>query len=297
MNLIICLLLLSITACGGSKKKEQEVAIPANHQRLLNKYIEKLTFLESKKDPASGWIDAQSCDAMLWNGKYACGGGKPNLVASEYAAEPGRFGRRPAPDCWNPEQGDVGSKTTWSRDMGMGLMAGAWCTKNLAALERHADYGTKKNWKMGEPLDDGRAVYTPSIIGILYQTIFYLGGKDSTARVWPSVYSSGLDDFQAHLQMIDIWLRGEMSRVDTDLSLDISKTMYERIQEHSDREPNCAFYSYMRGIYDGSLDKTTDLLIESGDPRCQYVRGGDLVSDVEWLFTAGLTLKKIKVID
>ncbi len=298
-TMIVLVVPIFFISCGifEKKEKEKDVGLPVNYEMLLEKYKEKLSLIDSKKDIQSGWADAKSCDAMLWAGKYACGGGAPNLAASEYAAEPGRFGRRPAPDCWNPVDGDIGSKTTWSRDMGIGLIAGVWCTGKRDILERHADYGTKKNWKMGEPLDDGRTVYTPSIIGVLYQAIFYLGGKDSPARVWPSVYSSGLDDYQAHLQMIDIWLRGEMSRREIDLSLDISQTMWDRVKEHAEREPNCPFYHYMRGIYDGSLDYATKLLIESDKPECQYVRGGELVPDVEWLFTARLILKKIKVIE
>jgi len=285
---------LVLTSCGGPKKKEIEPGLPANIQRLVNKYTETLAATKASADPVDGWIEKTECDGVLWAGKYACGGGNPVITAAEYPDAPGKFNRRPAPYC-NAETGN--SKTTWSRDMGMGLISYAWCKKDKAVLERHADYGTKKNWMMGEPLADGRTVYTPSIIGMLYQTIYKLGGKDSQGRVWPSVYSGGLDDYEAHLQMVDIWLRGEMDGKQTDLNLDISQTMYERVKEHSDREPTCPFYQYMRGIYDGSLESTTDLLIGSDSPGCQYVRGGPGAVTAEWLFVSRLTLKKFGLVE
>lgn len=292
--LSLCIL-LGVYECGQwSKKSEADTPAPTNIQSLKSKYDEVLDEAKKKADPTDGWIEKSECDGMLWAGKYLCGGGSPKLEAAEYPNEPGKFNRRPSPYC-GEEFGN--SKTTWSRDMGMGLMSGAWCSKNREILERHASYGTKKNSMMGEPFADGRAVYTPSIIGILYQVIYSLGGADTTARHTPSIFSSGLDDYQAHLQMIDIWLRGETARREIDLSLDISQTMYERVKEHSDREPTCPFYQYMRGIYDGSLETVTSLLLESDKPKCQYVRGSDGVFTSEWLFVAKLTLKKFGAVE
>jgi hypothetical protein len=297
IHIFLCAILL--TTCG-KKKKEAEVPQPVKYTQLKDMYIRKLSDAKTLASPEHGWVEYSECDGMLWAGKYLCGGGTPSLKSAEYPNDEGRFNRRPSPYC-GEEFGN--SKTTWSRDMGMGLLSGAWCARDRDILERHASYGTKKNWIMGEPFADGRVVYTPSIIGILYQTIYSLGGADTTVRKTPSIYSSGLDDYQAHLQMLDIWLRGETTGLHALIAeegkpdeattyLDISSTMWERVKEHSDREPECPFYQYLRGIYDGSLDKTTDLLLASESPKCQYVRGGEHVPLIEWLFTAKLTLKK-----
>jgi hypothetical protein len=155
-------------------------------------------------------------------------------------------------------------------------------------------YGKAKNWSMGEPYADGRAVYSPAIIGMFYQTIYKMGGDDNSSRMWPSIYSEGLDDYQAHLQMLDIWIRGEVEG--QSLNLDISATMWDRIKEHSDREPECPFYTFMRGIYDGSLDKTVDLLLEFESPKCSYLRGAKGVYTSEWLFIAKQTLERFGVV-
>lgn len=297
-NLFSLFMLLALTlSCKNHKEKD-----PAPNTRsseLKIHYDAALAAALAKAGP-DGWIN-YDCDGMLWTGKFACGGGSPNFAAAEYESS-GRMNRRPPPFC-GPE--DDSSKTTWSRDMGMGLISGAWCTQNLEVLKRHASYGISKNWEMGSPLADGRAIYTPSIIGILYQTIHAMGGEDSPNRAWPSVYSPGLNDFEAHLQMIDIWLRGGIGeathtpvglprRETIDLSLiDISNAMYERIKEHSDREAECPFYQYLRGLYDyGNLDRTIELLLSSDKPNCTYVRGDDSET-AEWLFVAKQTLTRM----
>lgn len=287
------LAVLLITSCG-KKKSESEVSVSPIAGKLHDAYKSKLAEAKASADPTTGWLEQSECDGMLWTGKYNCGGGEAKLSYAEYPDVPGKFNRRPPPYCG----ADFGnSATTWSRDMGMGLIASAWCTKDRDILERHASYGTKKNWIMGEPFADGRVVYTPSIIGILYQAIYSLGGSDTTARSFPSIYSSGLVDFEAHLQMVDIWLRGEFDGRERNLELDATSTQWSRIKEHSDRQANCPFYQYMRGIYEGSLERPASLLLQSGTPDCDYVRGGPSAIASEWLFVARLTLKKMGLVE
>lgn len=300
--ILLCIYAFVMSGCG--RKAEQDSNENPRANDLAAKYVAKLDDAKHKASP-DGWLTPNDCDGMLWAAKYSCGGGSVKITASEYADEPGRFNRRPLPFCGVENKT---SDTTWSRDMGMGLISAAWCRQDLDVLKRHATYGIAKNWQMGQPLADGRAVYTPSLIGILYQVIYSLHGEDSPNRAWPSIYSPGLDDYQAHLQMLDVWLRGEMaSEADKPrkpaegeaLTLDISNTMYMRIKEHSDREPDCPFYQYLRGVYDGSMDRPLDLLLASDKPSCSYARGESLdnVLLAEWLFSAKLVLKKLKIIN
>lgn len=166
------------------------------------------------RDPETGWLDVDGCDAMIWSGKYAAVRYTTGVDIESAQIEPGKWSRRPLPPCWSSDGGDVGSKTTWSRDMFIaGLGPWAWRTNRLDVLQDHATYGKAHNWQMGEPVADGRTIYTPSLIGILYQMIFYMGGEDSVNRVWPSIYVKGLTDYQAHLQVMDIWVRGEIGEL------------------------------------------------------------------------------------
>lgn len=290
--LILLCVLAGATNCS-KKKEEKSISASPRKAELQAVFTEKLaqSKLERSKD---GWLGTADCDAILWTGKYSCAADGVNITTAEYPDQPGRFNRRPAPFC----EVDQGSKTSWSRDMGMGLFTYAWCNKNLAVLERHASYGTSKQWKMGEPLDDGRVVYTPSVIGHLYQVIFTLGGEDNANRVWPSIYSEGLTDFQAHLQVMDIWLRGELANKTTlaDSSDAISSIMFDRIKEHVGREPMCPMFNLLNGVYNsGELNTTIDLLLGT-TWTCTYLHTDERTSHVfltEWLFVASQVLKKI----
>lgn len=290
------ILLLSVLLISCGKDKDQIDPVPSPRLQELKEAFEKNQALALElRDPATGWISVSDCDAMIWAGKYSCSLGEAstvNLRASEYPEQPGRFDRRPPPFCWTKELGDQGSKTTWSRDMGIaGLIPAAWCKKDLKLLEDHAAFGEANNWNMGEPVADGRGIYSNGLIGILYSTIKELGGENNEKRKLPSFYFPGLNDYQAHLQMMDIWIRGEMKD-------SISSVMRDRIKEHSKREPDCPFYSYLNGLYSGSQDRTVELLLGSNEPKCSYVRSNEKEkSDLaEWLFVTRLTLDQFPML-
>lgn len=326
LRIAVALVLLGLCACKGKSKDAKDPNPNEKKEALTALYQEKLALAEQWADPELGnWINTTDCDAALWMGKYSCADGIPevDMTVAEYAAQPGRFDRRPPPgSCWNPKDGDIGSKTTWSRDMGKGLYRWAWCNQKLDALERHAKYGSSKTWKMGEPLDDGRVVYTPAMIGELYELIHALGGEDNPGRIWPTAYPTGLDDYQAHLQVLSIQIRAEIAEefgqlalgpqkpvgkiLSTDdgdfkardgaslMLLDVSETMYARLKEHAEREPECAYYQYMLGVYDGSMDKALELLLTDSS-KCQYVREGASkeIQLAEWLAVASSVLRRL----
>ena len=284
----ILLILLIMTSCSRrSPKKKIAPTTPA--YLLLDAYNNALAEAKAAASQSNGWLEESECDAMLWAGKYACGGGKPLLEYAEYVETPGKFNRRPEPHC-GVAAGN--SATTWSRDMGMGLLIGAWCNWDSTIMTRHMNYGKSKDWSMGEPYADGRAIYTPAIIGMFYQAIYRISGADNSSRKWPSIYSEGLNDYQAHLQIIDIWIRSE---IDDKPDLDVSTTQWERIKEHYRREPMCAFYSYMYGAHEGNLDDTISILLDPTPTACTYLRGSEHVTTSEWLFVAKLTLEKMGI--
>lgn len=291
LPLLLCVLFTLGFGCS-KKNGEKDVSPVANASQLQTKFNEAMAEA-ADRETKDGWLDVDGCDSMLFTGKYSCAAlGRVTIEAAEYSASPGRFNRRPTPFC----EAGAGSSTSWSRDMGKGLFAYAWCNHDLDALKRHAAYGNANFWKMGEPLGDGRVLYTPAMIGELYEVIYALGGEDNPNRLWPDAYPSGQTDYEAHLQMMSIWLRGEVDSAKKEIDLDISNGMLARVKEHADAEPNCPFYQYMRGVYDSAdLSSTTDLLL--GDAwGCSYFHSDNRQDDVylaEWLFAAKLTLKKL----
>lgn len=300
------LFLLPLLVLSCLSKKKEETKEPNTNERtpeLAARYQENLALAETLRNPINRWLTPKDCDGMIWAGKYSCGGGDPDIRAAEYPEEKGRFDRRPPPYCWTPELGDQGSKTTWSRDMGIaGLFPHALCKRDLQILADHAAFGESAKWEMGQPLADGRAIYTPAVIGSLYSLIYALGGPSDKKRGWTGIYPKGLDDYKAHLQMMDIWMRLEISGPlpplpgePIEFSADLSKTLVDRINEHADREPQCPFYQFMKGRFSGSQDRTVDLLLSSNEPACSYVRGESLalVQLSEWLFVARATLAEL----
>lgn len=309
MKLLAILIALFFVGCKTHDGADDQT--PSKIDQLREWYDGQLAKAEEIRDPVNNWLTPDSCDGMLWTGKYAS---SPqvnfvNMEAAEDPINPGKFHRRPIP-CWTPADGSVGSKTTWSRDMGMGLIVWAYRKNQLAPLIRHSQYGKAHNWQMGEPIADGRVIYTPAIIGLLHQVIYSLGGPDDPNRIWGNIYSSGLDDYHAHLQMLDIWLRGSIGEKSNDadaipanpansLTAGVSGVMYDRIIEHAAREPKCLFFQFMKSRYTtGNYDSTVDALLGGFDGwGCQYGRFDEPNSHhqlSESIWVAGLILERFK---
>ena len=280
------LILLALFGCAQEKNKPSEPVEGDKASELRELHAKRIAEADALSDNEWHWLTPDDCDGMLWSAKAAAGGQQGvNLAGAEYE-DAGRFGRRPPPDCWADGQ-DNGSKSTWSRDMGLGLIYAAVRTKDLALLERHAAYGVKNKWKMGEPEADGRVFYTPAMIGLLYQAIHFLGGEDNPARQVPDVYISGLDDFQAHLQVLSILLRGEIEGGIRDVMLD-------RLREHAKREPESPFYLAALATYDGAPDAAVEACLK--DSVSSYVRCGEFrrCQLADLIFSCDLVLRKLK---
>lgn len=301
MKRTVSLLLTAFLSVSCGLLERRREAPPESNDRLAELktlYAAKLAEAAALRDPATGWLARNDCDGMIWAGQYAAATSVVgvDIGAAEYPERSGRFSRRPFPSCWTPEGGDQGSKTTWSRDMFVGgLLPYAWYNGNRDVLERHAAYGREHNWQMGEPLADGRAVYTPALIGLLYKSIEALGGDYNVNSAWPDVYPSGLTDYEAHLQAMSILLHGEVAAKLTDaaLALDISNTMFERIVGHAEREPSEPLFAYILAKYDGKATHVLDLLLDPAMPMAGFVR-----CEVEaecklahWLFVASRTIE------
>ena len=245
------LILLILTSCSCSKPVDRKPPLKFQNAELVAaRNFDLLEQAEDERD-FNGWLVAD-CDGMLWTAKYASarGVGGVDILAAEI--EPGRFGRSHENDC----------DEHWSRDMGLMFIIWAHRTGNLPALERHAAYGREHNWKMGT--GDGRTIYTPQMVGHLYQAIFDLGGEDNANRMWPVIYPGGLDDYHAHLQMLGINFRFEADKV--------TEIMVKRIKEHAEREPSCGFYQVMLGTYTGDFSQAIRILSQDDKNKCEYVR-------------------------
>lgn len=263
---------------GTETETEPTPIEPTLIEQLQEKYDARLAEARAEADPATGWMDLTGCDEMLWTGKFAGVSGTVDIRAASYETR-GKYYRNPT----------IGScSSAWSRDMGLGFFTYAWMQNDRSALEGHATYGLKHDWFMG-PVTDGREIYTPNMVGLLYQLIYRLGGEDNINRKWPSTYPSGLNDYHAHLQMLQIWLRNEADG-------EVTKKMRDRVFAHSDRQASCPFYNVMAHAFtDGDFTEGISLLIAFDRPQCDYLRCGNdkTCFDAEWLWSAQLILDRI----
>ena len=279
MLLTFCILI----SCGVVDKKDPPHETDIEDVKL---HLAALKTIALNDADENGWISTD-CDGMLWNGKYAAATSLGDITSSEFDAS-GRFGRTPAKRCFE-EGKDNGSKSTWSRDMAIGFIYWAFRTDDLDVLQRHSNYGTSNQWKMGEPLSDGRVLYNPGLIGLLYNAIYSLGGSKNTNRLWPSIWPSGLVDYEAHLQVLKIALVGEIAESLNEADamprrpltgnlglLSVSTTMFKRLEEHAAREPNNVFFQAVLAKYTGEYDTAIDLCTSSSVGS--YVRCDDNTS-------------------
>lgn len=309
MNYLLCIFLLGLISCTKDKDKQTPAADPRT-EALKSLYFEKLEEAYQVRDKDNGWLSRNDCDGMIWSGPYAGSRGVAdvNIEAAEYPKATGKFGRRPPPWCWTKEGGDQGSKTEWSRDMFIaGLLPYAWLKERRDILERHAAYGKANNWQMGEPVADGRTLYTPGLISVLFKAIHAMGGPKDANSIWPNFFPSGLVDYEAHLQVMSIWIQGEIAerlgdsdaipqgpegdvtKPEPGVSLRVSNEMYLRLQEHAARQPSCALYQATYGMYSGDMGPALDSLL--GSNSCDYIRCSDDQCQLsEWIFAASLTL-------
>lgn len=290
--ILSALSVLTLTSCA--KSRESVPAKPDGRvSQLVERYGQVVAELDAIRQP-NGW-PTNDCDGMIWAGRDAIAEPeKVNILLAEYPDQPGRFKRRPELVC----------EITWSRDMGIaGVIPYAFLTGQRDILERHAAYGVANNWWMGNHADDGRDFYTPAMVGLLYKAIFALGGESSPRALWPSIYPSGLDDYQLHLEVMDIFLHGRIAdklgekdqKPQLGASLTISDTMYQVLEYAVTKEPNDPLYAYILGEYSGDLSPAVSLLLDPAEPVGGYVRcdGGDGCKKAHWIFAAFLTLERL----
>jgi hypothetical protein len=307
LKFLIFLLVIAVVACGRPRGKIEVAQPDGRVPALRTKYQNNLAEAVQLRDPVTGWLTPTDCDGALWTGKYAAATGVEgvDMTASEYPFAPGKFARRPilfGPCVVNDNRG-----SSWSRDMGTGLLAYGWLKKDLPLLERHAAYGNTHHWVMGDPIGDGRSVYTPAMIGKLYETIYALGGTANDNRLWPDLYPTGKVDYESHLEVMSIWQRGEIDAAVRGIStqgvsedgtglLDISAKALVILQEQVTRDPRDPLFQAVYGQYTGNMSPAIDAcLAEDGYAgsyvRCDKPRTCQLAA---WLFACDIVLRAYK---
>jgi hypothetical protein len=169
--------------------------------------------------------------------------------------------------------------------MGMGLLWWTWRTKDKRAIGDHINYGLAHTWKMGEPFADGRVMYTPNMIALCYRVHGKLVGHSYVEEGIGDIYSMGLTDYEAHLTVLGILLRGE-----------IIGSIWQRhlkiIEEQAKRQPRAPLYASAKAIYTGSYQQAVDALLDPVFP--DYISNNERAAGelADAIFAGDLILRR-----
>ena len=332
MKLFFILFLLA--ACGKEK---------SDHELTRSEKVEKVEELQARRLASidlstRGWALPNSCDGFLYSALFAAA--DPSMCEkfdwkwAEDDQHQGKLHRRgrlydaagemTQNYCWTEETGDIGAKADWSRDMGVGAFAYGWRCKNLEFLSRHMRHCEENSiagvgCRMGDPIADGRTVYTPQIMGEMYQAIYALdSARNSFGRFWPHLYPDDFlpGTFQVHLLLISIAMRGEIASYQGDdenvpspkeeteqkityyddsyeltTVLKISSLMFKRIKKYADEDLDNVLAWSLYGVYSGDYNHALDLCISG---TVAEHANDEPYKTVELAFSCGLMLRQLK---
>lgn len=292
MNHLTLTLALLATACGADKSKQP--AEPSSvFDELRAEYQKGLEAYEAESSSRMYWPSVTDCDSLLWSGLAAYAGAPVDLSLAEYY--PGEWHRRPAPSCWTKADGDVGSKSTISKDMLQGLLLAIWETRDVQTALRLAKFGEDNQWRMGEPYPEmaSRVVMSGNLKGQLGRIIYKLtDGRDRRSyRNTAPLYGPVFKDYERHIQAIGIYLYGELDDLVSremrfretqaqliiagdrqSMATDIAPTMYTVLQLSHKADPDDAFIGAIYQLYKGDLEKPARQLLDPGYKCPTYVR-------------------------
>lgn len=216
--------------------------------------------IKKQQDPFAGFIEHKHCDSLLFSGLVGC---VPGVEVDITRAQetPGRWLRKPdyLGSCYNPElphnqlsfwqrfklayKGYKNTKdftvaqklllkhgSTISRDMLLGLAYISYYTKRLDLSEAVIKYALANWGVMGEG-NESRINIMPSLFSTFCWISYKLGGPSRAWARWiPADFGGKVKGFQAHLQVLHILLR-------RDLTGKLPKKDYETLKNHRIREP------------------------------------------------------------
>jgi hypothetical protein len=279
------------SGCQYVTKHESKDAVSSDRiEDLKAKYAEIYADIEASLDPETGWPSNTECDGLLWASLAGALGFPVNISLAEYS--PGEMHRRPFKACWTESEGDVGSKSTISRDMLVGYMSYLWAKKDLAGFQRLADYGERNDWIMGKPSTlISRVLLTGNGIGFLGRAIYVLssGSDDRYYRRVGYLFPVVQEDFERHLQVQSILLQDE---IDDGYSLKINQEMLDRLKENADVSPSDPLFAAALGRFTADQTKALDLLLSEVQVCPSYARGErpDVYCKLNWLQAAKIVI-------
>lgn len=173
-----------------------------------------LSLIKGHQD-SDGFIESDECDSLLFSGLAGCVPGVSVNLEAAYDRASGQWHRRPCSRPCFPEH----SKSTISRDMLLGVLWYAYHNKRLDISEKIIQHAIGSFGIMGQAVDLktllGRCLITPGLLSTAAWVSYRLGGPKRTwLRMIPQAETKNLGGFQAHLSVLHIMLRNELTGKD-----------------------------------------------------------------------------------
>jgi hypothetical protein len=203
---------------------------------------------------SQGFI-SDKCDSVGFSCLNVVGGGEIDI---KKAQDPdGRLWRHPDRDCY--DKGESGSDI--SRDMIWMCLVYAYHSHDGEFVSRLKSYAKDHNFILGRG-DITRTAMTPKLISTLYKVDTALNGSQENPPQSADQEEAGTSlslqtGFEAHLQVLDIWLNSALEHGITQKDLEILKGQTER-------EPFNLLFSAMYHTYSDG-DMTYPVIALGGD--------------------------------
>jgi hypothetical protein len=246
-------------SCGKKTDKKDPVE-PAPD--LLQPILERRdVYLSLQKTALNefGYAHAK-CDSLGFTSLCKAAGGCPDadIFLSE---DNGRWYRSPEKDCFDKGE----SKSDFSKDMALMLFIYIYelsKTDNQnakEALQRFSDYVKGNNYVMGRPTDNAegisRVLMSPGLIASMERLSAKLNGQPYQEQQKRDVILPIINKgFQAHLDVLGIWLDGELRG-------NITETEKRVLEKQVERQPRNAIFRAVYSLYgNGDQSETLRLL-------------------------------------
>jgi hypothetical protein len=171
----------------------------------------------------------------------------PNVDLSVFEDANGKPYRSPTKDCFKNGE----SKAEFSRDMLLMRMIAAWKHKDIEWVNRFINFARDNDWVMCKAIDP---FYTAGrcVVGTLSELLIDMQSKleGQSASFRSQLVQSDADaiglksDYEAHLDVLRIWLEGEIYGGITD-------GQKSRLKGYADRESKNALYLAVSSKYHG----------------------------------------------
>lgn len=247
----------SSLSCFSKRPNDEKAPTPGVPQSLLERAAfycdsslptyQKLRYVHSPGDGA----------AFTSLYKVACG----TADLSVFDGPNGHLYRDPEHVAFVPGSDKNFSKSDSSKDMVLMRMVAAWHDKDVVWVERFIKYAESRNFVICDAEDlviqVSRCTLSTFVVGLLYDMREVLNGRPRVASLADDeLKDDGLrEGFEAHLQMLRIYLSGQVREGLTDDEINIA-----RLQ--SERQPRNALYSAIYHLYGDGDQQWTYVLLE-----------------------------------